>query len=118
MTLRGENEQRKLSAYIVAAKEAVPAADEVRKCLRSKLPEHMVPAIYWRLNYSPVARSIVKAFSTGVGEPLQDGQELIPPRNAAESKLADIWRELLAVEPAGIGQNFFELGGHSCWCCR
>ncbi|PYX58966.1 MAG: hypothetical protein DMG76_07435 [Acidobacteria bacterium] len=94
------------------------------KCVNvsgSKLPEHMVPAIYWRLDQLPLLPSGKidrKAFSPGVGEPLQDGQELIPPRNAAESKLADIWRELLAVEQAGIGQNFFELGGHSCWCCR
>ena len=81
----------------------------------------MVPAIYWRLDQLPLLPSGKidrKAFSPGVGEPLQDGQELIPPRNAAESKLADIWRELLAVEQAGIGQNFFELGGHSCWYCR
>ena len=37
----------------------------------------------------------------------------MPPRSAAESTLADIWRELVAVEQVGIGQNFFELGGHS-----
>jgi hypothetical protein len=52
----------------------------------------MVPAIYWRLNQLPLlprGKIDRKAFSPGVGEPLQDGQELIPPRNAAESKLAD-----------------------------
>jgi acyl carrier protein len=72
--------------------------------------------IYWRLDQLPLLPSGKidrKALSPGVGEPLQDGQELIPPRNAAESKLADIWRELLAVEQVGIVQNFFELGGHS-----
>jgi hypothetical protein len=38
---------------------------------------------------------------------------LIPPRNAAESKSADSWRELPALEQRVIGQNFFALGGHS-----
>jgi amino acid adenylation domain-containing protein len=116
VTLHGENEQRKLSAYVVAAKEAAPTADEVRRFLRSKLPEHMVPASYWRLDKLPLLSSGKidrKALSPGVAAPLEVGQELVPPRNEAESKLADIWRELLAVEEVGIGQNFFELGGHS-----
>ena len=114
--LQGENEQRKLSAYVVAAKEAVPNADAVRRFLRSKLPEHMVPASYRRLDRLPLLPSGKidrKALSPSVGVPIEDGQELIPPRNEAESKLADIWRELLGVEQVGIDQNFFELGGHS-----
>jgi acyl carrier protein len=116
VTLHGENEQRKLSAYVVAAKEAVPTSDEVRRFLRSKLPEHMVPASYWRLDKLPLLPSGKidrKAITPGVGVPLRDAQELVSPRNETESKLADIWRELLAVEQVGIGQNFFELGGHS-----
>jgi hypothetical protein len=106
VTLHGENEQRKLSAHVVAAKGAVPTADEVRRFLRSKLPEHMIPASYWGLDKLPVLPSGKidrKALSPGVGVPLEDGQELVPPRNEAESKLAGIWRELLAV--SGTGRN-------------
>jgi len=111
--LRGENEQRKLSAYVAAAKDAVPTADEVRRFLRSTLPEHMVPASCWRLDQLPLLPSGKidrKALSPGVGVPLEDGEELVLPRNEAEGKLADIWRELLGVEPVGIHQNFLNSG--------
>jgi len=114
--LQGENEQRKLSAYVVAAKETVPIAYELRRFLRSKLPEHMVPASYRRLDQLPLLPSGKidrKALSPSAGVPLEDGQELVLPRNEAESKLAEIWRKLLGVEQVGIDQNFFELGGHS-----
>jgi acyl-coenzyme A synthetase/AMP-(fatty) acid ligase len=106
--LHGENEQRKLSAYIVAAKEAVPAADEVRKCLRPKLPEHMVPAIYWRLDPLPLLPSGKidrKALSPGVGEPLQDGQELI---TAAQCGREQVSRHLAEIAGSGTGRNWSE----------
>jgi acyl-CoA synthetase (AMP-forming)/AMP-acid ligase II/acyl carrier protein len=37
----------------------------------------------------------------------------IAPRTSVERQLAEIWRELLHVEPIGIHSHFFELGGHS-----
>ena len=39
--------------------------------------------------------------------------EYAPPRNEQESKLAEIWQELLGVSAIGIHDNFFDLGGHS-----
>jgi hypothetical protein len=109
VTLHGENEQRKLSAYIVAAKEAVPAADEVGKCLRPKLPEHMVPAFYWRLDQLsrlPSGKIDRKALSPGVGEPLQDGQELITA--AAQCGGEQVSRHLAEIAGSGTGRNWSE----------
>ncbi|WP_217270662.1 non-ribosomal peptide synthetase [Kroppenstedtia pulmonis] len=36
-----------------------------------------------------------------------------PPRNQTEAYLAQLWGELLAVEPVGIHDNFFLMGGNS-----
>lgn len=113
----GEGEQQKLSAYVVVnhGKEA-PTAGELRRHLRAKLPEYMVPTAYRRVEKMPlgatgkVDRGALAALSATA---LREEAELIAPRNEIEAKLADIWQELLQVEQVGIEQNFFELGGHS-----
>ncbi|MFV8348040.1 condensation domain-containing protein, partial [Flavobacterium sp. ZB4P13] len=40
-------------------------------------------------------------------------KEYVAPRNAAEKKMLEIWKEVLGIEKVGITDNFFELGGHS-----
>lgn len=113
----GEAEQQKLSAYVVVTdSKAAPAAGELRRYLRTKLPEHMVPAGYWRVERLPLLPSgkvnrgaLASALAIG----LREEAELVEPRNETEAKLAEIWKELLQVEQVGIEQNFFELGGHS-----
>jgi amino acid adenylation domain-containing protein len=117
VTLTGEGEQQKLSAYIVLQEgSSSPGAGELRRYLRSKLPEHMVPASYWQIDKVPQLPSGKvnrAALADGGAVALLDKEELIAPRNEAEAKLAGIWRELLKVDQVGIEQNFFELGGHS-----
>ena len=113
----GEGEQQKLSAYVVVEdEEATPDAGELRRYLRTKLPEHMVPANYWRVERLPLLPSGKVNRGDLPASPavaLREDAELIDPRNEIETKLAEIWKELLQVEQVGIEQNFFELGGHS-----
>ena len=116
--ISGEGEQQKLAAYLVMrdAGKATPSAGELRRYLRTKLPEHMVPASYWQVEALPLLPSgkVNRPALTGSGaKPLLDQEELAAPRNEVEAKLAEIWKELLEVEKVGIEQNFFELGGHS-----
>jgi amino acid adenylation domain-containing protein len=112
----GEAEQQRLSAYVVIDGMAAPAAGELRRYLRTKLPEHMVPAGYWRVERLPLLPSGKinrAALPASLAIALREEAELVDPRNETETKLAEIWKELLQVEQAGIEQNFFELGGHS-----
>jgi hypothetical protein len=43
-----------LSAYVVVSDGMAPTADELRCYLRTKLPEHMVPAANWRVEKMPL----------------------------------------------------------------
>ena len=55
----GEGEQQKLTAYVVVkeAGKGAPSAGELRRYLRGKLPEHMVPASYWQVDALPLLSS-------------------------------------------------------------
>jgi amino acid adenylation domain-containing protein len=117
VTVSGEAEQQKLTAYLVGpVATELPDAAELRRFLRTKLPEHMVPASYWQIEKVPLLASGKvnrAALASCGGKRLVDGQDWAGPRNESEAQLAEIWRELLKVEGVGREQNFFELGGHS-----
>jgi amino acid adenylation domain-containing protein len=117
--LSGEGgEQQRLVAYVVGAAEGgeAPGARELRRYVRTKLPEHMVPAKFVRVEAMPllasgkVNRQGLKAVA-GIG--LKEQEEVAQPKTEVEKKLAGMWVEVLKVNEVGVDQNFFELGGHS-----
>ena len=113
----GQAEQQKLSAYLVVkTREAALSAAELRRHVRSLLPEYMAPAEYFQLDRLPLLPSgkVNRGALADAGATLlADEQTWIGPRNEMEAQLAAIWTELLKVEKLGVDQNFFELGGHS-----
>src|SRR5690606_11758075 len=44
--------------------------------------------------------------------------DYMAPRDAVESKLCELWQEVLKVERVGIDDDFFGLGGHSLLATR
>ncbi|MGG6480616.1 condensation domain-containing protein, partial [Paenibacillus sp. NRS-1775] len=44
---------------------------------------------------------------------LQTGADYAAPQTWVESKLAQIWQDVLGLEQVGVKENFFEIGGHS-----
>jgi amino acid adenylation domain-containing protein len=115
--VKGEAEQRKLSTFVVVKdRNAVPTAPELRRHVRTLLPESMAPAEYCQVDSLPrlpsgkVDRAALASTRAIL---LRDEQTWIGPRNEIEVQLAAIWTELLKVEKLGVDQNFFELGGHS-----
>jgi len=109
--------EKRLVAYVVA--EA--AADELRRFLKDKLPDPMVPAVFVLLDTLPLL-SNGKIDRRALPAPDRTRPELdkafLAPRDDLEFQLAHIWEEVLGVRPVGMRDNFFELGGHSLLAVR
>jgi amino acid adenylation domain-containing protein len=106
---------KRLVAYIVPEKEATPTPNEMRQCLKEKLPEYMIPSAFVILESLPLTPN-GKIDRRALPAPEQNYErtdKFILPRNPIEEILVTIWTEVLKVQQISINDNFFELGGHS-----
>ncbi|MBW8879249.1 MAG: amino acid adenylation domain-containing protein, partial [Acidobacteria bacterium] len=102
---------KRLVAYVVGREDL--ATERLREYLASKLPEYMVPSAFVVLDWLPLTPS-GKVDRRALPAPeLGERGEYVAPRTEVESRLCEIWEELLGVERVGIEDNFFDLGGHS-----
>ena len=104
-----------LVAYVV------PRVEGVRERLRERLPEYMVPAAFVFLDALPLTpngKVDRRALPAPTEASLQRAKEQIAPRTPTETKLAELWRDLLHVEHVGTRDDFFALGGHSLLATR
>jgi amino acid adenylation domain-containing protein len=89
---------------------------QLRRTLRERLPDYMVPASYVFLDTLPMTPN-AKVHRQLLPDPAigRDGVEgeSIPPRTPVEEVIASLWSELLGSERVGVRDNFFDLGGHS-----
>ncbi len=89
----------------------------LRGHLAGQLPEYMIPAAFVVLEAFPltpngkVDRKALPAPATV--DQADATRKLIAPRNETESKLVEIWQEVLGISQIGIEDDIFELGGDS-----
>jgi amino acid adenylation domain-containing protein len=94
----------------------------LRKFLKEKLPEYMIPKAFVVLDSLPLTASgkvdrLALTKLDSYASRLID-KTFIAPRTPTESTLAKIWAEVLNVERVGIYDNFFDLGGDSLLTVR
>jgi acyl carrier protein len=113
--------EKRLVAYVVpstqkATLDSDPSPSDLRRFLKEKLPDYMIPSVFILLDALPLMPN-GKIDRHALPAPDQSRPDLrevfVAPRTAVEERLAGIWAELLRVERVGIHDNFFELGGHS-----
>ena len=108
-------DDRRLVAYYIPEPDSSVTATDLRKFLREKLPEYMVPQHFVEMDSFPLTpngkidrRALPPPISTG-----RPSVEAAVPGTESEIILANIWKELIGVAQVGLHDNFFELGGHS-----
>ena len=118
--------EKYLAAYVVT-RQPTESADgqaeliqDLRRLLKSALPDYMVPQTFTFLRTLPRLPNGKLDRRTLPTPDAQKRQEscYVAPRTPTEKKLAAIWAEVLRVERVGLHDNFFELGGHSLLAVR
>lgn len=111
-----ERDQLRLVGYFVAKGNPAPNVSQLRRHLRSRLPDFMLPSVFVPLAALPVTPN-GKVDRRALPDP--DGRRpdldsaYSAPRSGAEARLVAIWQRILGVTPVGVDDNFFELGGDS-----
>ena len=89
---------------------------QLRRYLRAKLPEYMVPSTFVVMDAMPLnhnGKIDRRALPEAESSRPQLEEAFKEPCNEIERMLAQIWAEALRLDRVGVHDNFFELGGDS-----
>ena len=110
--------QLQLVAYIVGDK-SLHDESALRKHLKSKLPEHMIPSSFMCLEKMPLSPN-GKVDRKALPAPVlpSSKSKYVAPRSRLEQSIASIFAEILQIAQLSVEDNFFHLGGHSLLAMR
>ena len=105
----------RLVAYLVWSSGTELSVHELRERLGETLPDYMIPSTFVFLDALPLTPN-GKVDRKALPDPeisRDESIDYVAPRTETESRLVEIWGNVLGVDLVGIHDNFFELGGHS-----
>jgi acyl-CoA synthetase (AMP-forming)/AMP-acid ligase II/acyl carrier protein len=108
---------KRLVAYLTAAKGSTLDGEALRRGLSKRLPEYMVPATFVVLDALPLTPN-GKLDRRALTAPDLKIQDYLPPETPEEKTVCAIFAELLSLERVSVNDDFFSLGGHSLMAMR
>ena len=115
------NAESQLIAYVVPKDDSPLSPTTLRRMLREKLPDYMIPPIFVMLTTLPLTAN-GKVDRKALPDPGNARPQIettyMAPATAVEKSLAQIWAEVLDLSAVGIHDDFVELGGHSLLATR
>lgn len=116
MTTKRKNKDIFLIAYVVPSSGSEITVSAIRRELAETMPMWMIPSVFVLLERLPL-NTAGKVDRRALPEPESTRPHLdtpfVPPSTKEETFLAQIWANVLEVEPVGIHDDFSELGGYS-----
>ncbi|HMG54513.1 MAG TPA: condensation domain-containing protein, partial [Kofleriaceae bacterium] len=107
----GFDGEDRLAAYVVARGAGAPDPGELRRFLRTRLPEPLIPTAFVALAALPLGPTgKLDRAALPVPEPAPIASR--PPHGAIEHAVALAWEQLLG-RPVGAEDDFFAAGGQS-----
>jgi amino acid adenylation domain-containing protein len=106
---------KRLVAYVAVRQGQSVGRDALRKFLKERLPDYMLPSQFELLEALPLTPNgkVDRKALPKPGRPDVSQKEQVACRNSTESQLLRIWESVLGVGTIGVRESFFELGGHS-----
>jgi len=111
-----ENGQQHLAAYVIGRQKEALNSKALKEKLHEVLPEYMVPDVFVPLESFPLTpngKINYRALPAPHFDASGEVKERVLPRTPLESRLADIWKDVLGIAAVGVTDSFFDLGGHS-----
>ena len=118
VVMREEGGEQRLIGYVVEEErgEGGEREREIRRRIKQKLPEYMVPAVIVMLDELPLlpnGKLNRQALMNYDGLRSRPKSEYAAPNNPTEEIMESIWMDILQIDRLDINDNFFEVGGHS-----
>src|SRR2546427_2664753 len=104
---------KRLVAYVVAEPGQGLQSDDLRRHLRERLPDYMVPAAFVVMESLPLTPNGKLDRRALPAPDFSAASSMRPPSTPREQILAELFAEVLHLERVGIDDGFFSVGGDS-----
>jgi amino acid adenylation domain-containing protein len=111
----GEGEKR-LVAYVVPRPGADADVSRLRKQLKLRLPDYMIPSSLMLVSELPrTDNGKINRMALPAPSPHRPPVDTVyvPAASATEQQIVNIWEAVLKVSPVGVHDHFLDLGGDS-----
>ena len=110
----GVGVDKRLVGYLIAHSSLTLSVPDLRRVLKERLPDYMVPAAFVVLDEWPLTPSgKVDRKALPAPDLTHVTVDYVAPRTPTEQAVAEIWSSVLGVQSIGVDDNFFDSGGHS-----
>jgi acyl transferase domain-containing protein/NAD(P)-dependent dehydrogenase (short-subunit alcohol dehydrogenase family) len=99
-------------AFTAFGDGAPATVSELRRFLRDRVPDELVPGSFVEVPRVPRAPD-GSVDRPALPDPFAPTDDHVAPRTPTERAIAEVWSRLLGIDRVGVHDNFLDVGGHS-----